>query len=50
MAFNAWKILGYSPIDAEYQNWLSNQKKNKKKRETYGKEKYCFNQCDWRKC
>lgn len=27
MAFNAWKILGYSPIDPEYQKWLSNQKK-----------------------
>lgn len=27
MAFMAWKILGYSPTDKDYQKWLSNQKK-----------------------
>lgn len=32
MAFIAWKILGYSPGDADFQNWLSRQKNNKEKR------------------
>ena len=32
IAFIAWKILGYSPDDADFQNWLSRQKNNKEKR------------------